>query len=271
MRWRWTRSDLLFLVETLMPESEDQERSADRLQADELLLEAMLDDDRLFQRLMSGGEEILVQVSPRLFFTVLLRRARRDLERETFTVEQRHRQKVVLFDTDRVIELLEQEPVQDYLATMLASFTRIKSMTVPVRVRKGIWRRYRTNELDVDSMMRYCQVLDEAFRFEPYKRIADACLFLAGMFSTYIDAQHRYPLSRQIRPRTKGQICRSLEDYEEYGQAFYRLAAEHEMARMEELDDVLTTLSENFVLAEKPLAFLSERYLRFAKHRLFEI
>jgi hypothetical protein len=270
MMWRLRRRDLLFLADTLMPESRDRERIADLVQDDEGFVDAMLDDDRLFRRLMAE-ERILLRVSPWLFFTVLLRRARRDLEPETFTVERRSRQKVLIFDTDRVIQLLKQEPLRDYLAVMLASFTRVESVTVPVRVRKGAWRRYRASDLDVEGLMRYCQALNEEFRFEPYKRIADVCLFLAGMFPEYVEAQYRYPLSRQLRPRTKGRICRSLEDYEAHGQAFYRLAAEHERARVEGLDEVLTTLSENFVLAEKPLAFLADRYLRFSRRSLFEL
>jgi hypothetical protein len=270
MTWGLMRRDLLFMIETLMPGRDDREHTADLIRGDEELIEAMLDDDRLFRRLM-GEDDILLWVSPWLFFTVLLRRAWRDLEREAFTVEQRHRQKVLLFDTDRVIELLEREALRDYLATMLASFTHIESVTVPVRVRKGIWRRYRTSDLDVEGMMRYCQALDEPFRFEPYRRIGDVCLFLTGMFPEYIEAQYRYPLSRQLRPRMKGRLCRSREDYEAHGRAFYRLAAEHETARAEGLDDVLTTLSENFILAEKPLAFLANRTLQFAKRRLFEL
>jgi len=66
------------------------------------------------------------------------------------------------------------------------------------------------------------------------------------MFPEYIDAQYRYPLSGQIRPRVKSRLCSSLEDHEAYGRAFYWLAAEHETARMEGLDDVLATLPENF-------------------------
>ncbi len=270
MRWRLGRHDLLFMVETLIPGSQPRERLTDLVQDDEQFIEAMLDDDRLFQRLMSE-EEILLKVSPWLFFTVLLRRARRDLEQEAFTVERRSRQKVIIFDTDQVIQLLEQESLRNYLAGMLASFTRVESSTVPVRVRKGVWRKYRTSDLNVESLIRYCQAVDEEFRFESYKRIADVCLFMAGMFPEYIEAQYRYPLSRQIRPRVKGRICSSLEDYEAHGRAFYRLAAEHKRARWEGLDDVLAVLSENFILAEKPLIFLADRYLRFAKHGLFEL
>ena len=41
----------------------------------------------LFQRLLSR-DDILLRVSPWLFFYVLLRRARRDLQQEVFTVEK---------------------------------------------------------------------------------------------------------------------------------------------------------------------------------------
>ena len=269
MEWRLRPRDLQFMVETLMPQIGDIERASDRVGTDAQSIEAMLDDNRLFQRLLNS-DDILLHVSPWLFFVVLLRRAQRDLEQEAYTVEKRHRQKVLLFDTDRVIQLLEQQPVQDYLATMLSSFTRVESITVPVRVRPGVWQKYKVNDLDVDSMMRYCQTTDEPFRFEPYRRIADACLFLAGMFTEYVQGRYRYPLTNQIRPHARGRPCASLEDYEAHGQAFYRLAAEHEMARMEGLEGVLTALSDNFILAEKPLSFLSSRYLSFAKHRLFE-
>jgi hypothetical protein len=107
-----------------MPGNAHPEQASRRLQWDETRLETMLDEPRLFQRIMQQ-KELLPQISPWLFFTLLLRQARRDLEREAFTVEQRGRQKVVLFDTDWVVKLLAQKPIRDYLATMLASFTRL--------------------------------------------------------------------------------------------------------------------------------------------------
>jgi hypothetical protein len=230
----------------------------------------MLDDERLFQRL-SGDEEFLLRVSPWLLFSVFLRQVRRDLEGESFTVERRQKHKVFLFDTDQVIELLQQSELRDYLAALLASFTRIESLTVRVRVRQGIWRRYRTNELDIAGLIRAAEGLEEGQRFEPYKRIADVCLFLTGVFPEFIEAQYRYPLSRQRRPARRGWTRASLEDYESQGQAFYRLAAEHRRAAAQGLDGVLHTLSDNFVLAEKSLALLAKRYLPFVRHALFNL
>jgi hypothetical protein len=270
MRKRLRRHDLAFIVETLTPGTDEWEEMASRFGSDEAFAESVLADDRLFRRLMTS-EETLLQVSPWLLFSVLLRRARRDLQLETFTVERRDRLKVPLFDTDRVIELLEHAPFLCYVADMLASFTRIESVTVPVRVRKGIWRKYRTSDLDVEGLIRYAEGLEETFRFGTYKRIGDVCLFMSGMFPEYIEAQYRYPLSQQIRPRMRGRLLTRLEDYEAHGRAFYRLAAEHEQARMEELQGVLTMLSDNFILAEKPLTFLANRYLGFARHKLFQV
>jgi hypothetical protein len=206
-----------------------------------------------------------------LFFTVLLRQTQRDLKDAAFTPERRNRQKILVFDTERVLELLERESLRDYLATMLASFTRVGSVTVPVKIREGVWRWYRTSDLDVDGLMRYCQSLDEALRFDAYRRIGDVCLFLTGVFPGHIENQFRYPHSGKIRPRSRGRLVRSVEDYEAYGRAFYQLASEHKSAHTEDLSGVLAKLSENFILAEKPLSFLANHYLGFARHRFFEI
>jgi hypothetical protein len=270
MIWKPDRKDLLFLVSTYYPESRDPNRTADMLQGDDQLLEALLDDERLFQRLVSD-EEVLVRASPRLFFTILIRRAWRDLQGEAYTVERRSQQKVVLFDADHAARLLSDEAVRTYLAAMMASFTKVESVTVPVRVRRGVWRKHRTSDLDVESLIRYAEALDPDVRFEPYRRVADLCLFLAGVFPEFVEAQHRYPLSGEVRPRMRGRLLRTLEDHERYGQAFYRLASEQERARIQGLEKVLALLSEDFVLAEKPLSYVAQRYLRFSRHSLFDL
>lgn len=266
---KWSHRDLRFVVETLVPERSDQEHVVDLLQDDKTLLEAMLQDDRLFQQLMAGDQTFL-SVSPQLFFKVLLLRARRDLEQELYTVERRQMQKVVLFDANRVVDLLAESAICDYLAAMLASFTRINSATIPIRIRAGIWRRLRVNDLDVDSLIRYAQILDEEYRCATYQRIGDACLFLTGVFPEFIGHRQSYPQSEEPRPRLKGSLLHSFEDYETYGRTFYRLAARHREAKTQGLDQVFSTLSEQFILAEKPLAFLAERYLAMRKHNLFE-
>lgn len=255
-------SDLLFLVERVMPGYSDKRQAVSLIKDDPDFIEAMLGHEGVFEYLLSDKESLL-KVSPQLFFSVLLTRARRDLEAGAYTVERRQGQRVAIFDAKEAARLLGDRALREYLATMLASFTRIQSFTRRVRVRKGVWRRQRFNELDIDGLIRYCSTLDEEHRFQLYRRIADACLFLAGMFPEYIEGQRSYIFSPRLQRR--------IEDYEREGQTFYGLAAGHRAARASALSGLLSTLAENFCLAEKPLTFLSEHYLQLRKHALFEL
>ena len=122
------------------------------------------------------------EISPALYFEVLLRRAAKDMEVATHTLERTGSQSIPVFDTDEVVELLALPGVLLYLSQMLASFTRISSQVTSVRVRRGIRRRVRHNDLDIDSLMGRLGSAGEEQRFELYRRIADVCLFLSGIF-----------------------------------------------------------------------------------------
>ncbi|MBC7242386.1 MAG: hypothetical protein H5T60_08080 [Anaerolineae bacterium] len=267
-RLSWT--DLLFLVDTVMPGRPDREKVARAIRGDTALLEQLLDDERVFQRVVRE-KELVVELSPWLYFTILLRRVTRELAQEAFTVELRSRQKVILFDTEKVVELLQDEAIRDYLAQMLASFTRVESVTIRMRVRRGVWYRVRASELDVENMIRYAESLEPAFRYGAYRRIGEVCLFLAGVFPEHIDPSRRYPAQQLARWRARSQLLTRLEDYESHGQAFYRLASEHEQARVEGMDTLLRTLAEDFIFAEKALNVLTQRHLQLARHELFQM
>jgi hypothetical protein len=159
--------------------------------------------------------------------------------------------------------------VLKYLADMLNSFTRIESFALPVRVRKGVWHKVRFSDMDIDSLARFCQAIDEEHRFSFYKRIADLCLFILGMFPEYVTMDYRYPSSDEARPKLFSRLRRSAEDYEEEGRRFYKLAGEHRAAALLDMAEVLQKLHDKFNLAKKPLNFISERFLQFRKQKLF--
>jgi hypothetical protein len=265
----WSYRDLRFVVDTLVPGARDREHLVALVQDDPDLLAGMIEDDRLFQSLMAD-EEIFVSVSPLFFFKVLLLRARRDLEREAYTIERRNMQKVALFDAQQVADLLSNSDLTSYLASLLASFTRVRSVTITFQTRPGAYHRLQVNDLDVDSLVRYAQIVAEEQRFAIYQRIADACLFLAGIFPEHIETQRRYPHTGAPRRRLTTSLLHDLEGFENYGRTFYRLAARHRLASAQGLEDVLKTLSRQFILARKPLNFIAERYLTLRKHRLFD-
>ena len=262
--------DLLFMTETLIPEREDKEHLVALLRDDAEFIEAMLQADKLFERICTD-REILVKISPRLFFAVLLRRARKDLQKEAYTIERSHRQRIPVFDSQRVADILHKREVPDYLADMLASFTRVESFSLPIRIRRGIWYRYRFSDMDIDGLIRYCQAIEEGQRFAFYKRIADVCLFLCSIFPEYIESQKRYPWRGVGRLRLLGQHPRTMEEYREEGKGFYERAAQHEAAQAAALDRILAKLAQSFLEAQKALAYMADRYLRFNKENLFAV
>jgi hypothetical protein len=252
--------DLRYVIETVLPERSDVDNLLELLRDDEAFIEAMIADARLFERVMAE-EALGLRFTPTLFFHVLLCQAHKDLQQAYYTVERRDRQKIPIFDSHAVVDLLAEPAMRQYLAEMLASFTRIRGFTYPVRVRRGVWYKQRFSDLDIDSLMRLCQSVDEQLRFGFYKRIADVCLFIAGVFPEYAQP------GASAAWASRGQ--RDLEDYEQEGRQFYELAADHEGAAVLELRDVLLALSERFALAAKPLMFLSEHYLLTRRHMLF--
>jgi hypothetical protein len=259
--------DLDFVIETVNPELMTRK---DTIKSDPSISEAMLEqeNEKLFNRLMLiGGEEILLRISPRLLFDILLRRAVKDLGSQDYTLERTASQKVPVFDSRQVVSLLRNREVRDYLVEMLCSFTKIESFTISVKVGKNLREKVRFNDMDIDSLERWCQKMDEEFRFGFYKRIADVCLFILGIFPEYVIFD--YPLSGESKPAFR--LRKSGEDYEEEGRKFYKLAAQHRNAQILNLAEVLSRLSENFNLAKKPLNLMSERYIQFTKSKLFPI
>ena len=252
-----SESDLDFVVGELAPNAADPGALKRLVIGDAQFRDAMLGDDALLERVLND-DEIFIRISPTLYFEILLRRARRDLRTAAYTEEREGRASIPVFDTPRVLDFMERPRVIEYLASMMASFTRIRSYVVPVRVRRGIRRRVHYSDMDIDSLTRFAAEAEPAQRFGYYKRIADVCLFISGVFP---DGAGRIERSR--RPR------RAAADYEREGRLFYGLAAAHPAARALELADVFAELEENFVSARKPLAFLSSRFLHARARHLF--
>ncbi|MQF67901.1 hypothetical protein FIM05_00270 [SAR202 cluster bacterium AD-802-K11_MRT_200m] len=271
----FTDGDLDFLVSIVLPGLSNALSVREAIRNDPAYRKAIVSDERVFFQVINDKESFL-KISPSLYFEVLLRRAQKDLISSSYTIEREGRGNIPVFDTGKVAGFLDTPNMLEYLANMLASFTRIRSFVVPVRVRKGIRRRVRYNDMDVDSLIDFAARADESERFSYYKRIGDVCLFLTGLFrdSTYSQKSHvgsnfqsgTYPRTTFVRKRR-----RSVEEYESEGRRFYRLAEEHPTASVLELTDVFSVLRDEFSAARKPLAFLSARYLHSRPNKLFDV
>jgi hypothetical protein len=265
---RLSDKDLDFLVETASPGVIDKPKLKQILREHQKLRDTFIDDEKVFRRLMDE-EEAFLRISPALFFEILLRRVARDLKEVGYTIEKTGTTKVPVFDTKNVAEFLSKEYLLDYLADMLASFTRIETYAFSIQVGKHLFKNIKFNDLDMFSLMALCDEVEDEYRLGFYKRIADICLFILGIFPDYAEYDYRYPFSGQLRPQCLGKARMSAEDYEKEGRKFYRLAAEHPSARELDLSDVFWTLHEDFPKAKKPLNFIAEHYLRYKRYRFF--
>ncbi len=252
--------DLLFLIRVLMPGTGDEQKMLRVLRDDEEILEGMLTDEKAFRVLLDDPLSVL-RVSPMLFFAILLARVKADLERHPYTLERSGGLTMALFDAPQVLQLLARRELRTYLTDMLVSFVRINTFSTAVRVRRGIWRRVRFSDFDIDHLVRYGSELDESMRFPVYKRIADICLFTLGIYAPTEGAEApEAPAARQKRSR---------DDYIQQGMSFYALAARHRDADRLRLAEVLSTLAAKLTLAAKPLTVMSARYLQPFKENVF--
>ncbi len=259
-----TDRDLDFIVDHAAPGSGGRSGLKRLIVEDDDFRKAMVGDEQLFLAVTSD-EEILLKLSPHLYFEVLLRRAHSDLESATHTLEQTGRDRVPVFDAREVSAFLGKANVLVYLADMLASFTRVHSYTVPVRMRRGIRRKVRYSDMDVDSLVGMCASADEESRFAFYKRIADLCLFITGIFP----GSAQRPGTADVLGGVRTRMQRGMEEYEREGVRFYRMAEEHPAARTLGLADVFGLLREDFTSARKPLTYIAGQYLHSSGRKLF--
>jgi len=265
---RLSDKDLDFLVETVSPGVTDKPKLKQIIREDEGFRNTFIDDEKVSRRLVNEQEAFL-KISPALFFEVLLRKVAKDLKGVSCTIEKTGTTKIPVFDTKDVVEFLAKESLLDYLADMLSSFTRIETYAFSIQIGEHIFEKFRVNDLDMLSLIDLCEAVEDTYRLGFYKRIADICLFIIGIFPDYAEYNYRYPFSGQLRPQFRGKARMSLEDYEKEGRKFYKLAAEHPSARELDLSEVFWALHEDFQKAKKPLNFVAEHYLRYKRYRFF--
>ena len=255
---RLTESDLKFVVETVATTRRDHDHIIGLIRDKDDLLEPMLEDPKLAERLVNELE-VLVRISPYLMFTVLLRRVRRDLESQSFLLEwDASGQRIPVFAAAQAGELLGDPPMREYLTEMLCSFVRTNIAVLYRQEGRG-WQKRKFSDMDMDDMMALCQLVESQLKPRFYKRIADIALFLTGIYPDHASAFVRKPRS---------QDWRLVPDYERAGRRFYTLAARE--AEPPGPASVFEQLAEKFTLAREALNLLSDRYLKPIRSRYFD-
>jgi hypothetical protein len=256
--------DLRFILDVVAGSVHDVKKMLRTLREDAEILEGMLSDDRLLQHILRSPETVL-NVSPQLFFTVLLFNVKKQLRDRPYTMEKTSRYDTYLFDACKVEDLLNDDRTMAYLSNMLVSFVKINSFTYLIREKPEKWRRSRFSDFDINTLLRFAEQLEWRDRLYCYKRIADICLFITGVFPEHMDDVEYEGTTRPTSRFAK----KTREEYEEQGKHFYRAAATIAEESLTDLSEVLQRLSDNFTLAVKPLNYMNLHYLGFVKKSLF--
>lgn len=253
-----TESDLKFVVETVATKRRDHDHIIELVRDKDDLLEPMLEDPKLAERLI-GELEVLVRISPYLMFSVLLRRVRRDLESRSFVLERDARgNRPPVFEAAQAGQLLGDPSLREYLIEMLCSFVRTNVVVLYRQEGRG-WQQRKFSDMDMDDMMALCRLVESELKPHFYKRIADIALFLTGIYPDHTSLFVR-------RPRS--QDWRLAPEYEREGRRFYALAARETDAPG--TISVFEKLAEQFALAREALNTLSDHYLKPIRARCFD-
>ncbi|MBW2431188.1 MAG: hypothetical protein JRF56_19700, partial [Deltaproteobacteria bacterium] len=119
---RLSHRDLDFLVETASPDVTDKASLKRIIQEDADFRSKYVGDEKVF-RTVIDDEQVLLKISPTLYFEILLRKAARDLSATSYTLEKTLTMSIPVFDADDLVALLAEESLLAYLADMLSSFT----------------------------------------------------------------------------------------------------------------------------------------------------
>src|SRR5262249_33916301 len=172
---RLTENDLKFVVETVATERRDHGKLVALVRDKPDLLDPMLDDPKLAERLLNE-QEAFALVSPYLLFAALLRRVLREIKGRTFILERDARGKSIpVFEADKVAQLLAEPAMREYLIEMLCSFVRTNTGTLYYKER-GQWRHRKFSDLDMYDMIALCQLVEPGWKPRLYKRIGDIAL-----------------------------------------------------------------------------------------------
>jgi hypothetical protein len=216
--------------------------------------------------------EPIVRASPFLTFAVAVERVAEDLRDATHVHEWvGPRQRLPVLGADDLRELMADGSRRAFLATLLASFTRVSSGTVWSRTSRG-WRRRRFSELDLVRLAGMLDVLPEARHPAVHRRLGDLSLFLAGVFPDHTAGRAFRPIDLQRLGRAAAVPGRPAEALEEaletrggvglldhLGERWYRLAARTPAASGSA--GVLQGVAERFVNARRALNLLADRHL----------
>lgn len=209
-RVQFTAEDIDFVLSVLGPKAGSAETLV-QLLGDEETRDLILDDESLLRAVLEHRN--CLRISTHFYFYILVRHAFRRSE-------------------------LNERPLADYVASVLAEFSQIERNQCMVKGQPA--------DYFVD-MLAALQTADDTTSFYIRAHIGNQSLFMSGVFPD------------RIRFRSERRGAPGLNYYEGLGRSNFRAASDHHLAHKYDLSGIFNTLSERFQETRMALNDLRER------------
>lgn len=250
---RPSEGDLDFLATVVGGRGADRARVRRRLHQDPGFLAEALDRPQALSCL-DGDAQASVTISPWLLFALLLRAAERDLGPLGAIPEWTGRHLVVpVLDGAVARSALAQPGVRAELERVLTAFTHTSAWRMTV-YENGRVRQLQVSDLEPESLEQVLPYAHGEVAGDLLRRMADAYLFLAGVYPDHV-------------VEGRGQ---DLLAWERRGQGLYRTAAAHYEEEAPDWARNLEDLAASFHPARRALNFVMERYMTKTHRSWFE-
>lgn len=284
-----SNEDLALLVEAAGIGGRRPDRVAALLRDEPELIEQLLGRREVFDYLFAPGreEEVLLRASPFLVFAVMVRRGVEDLRQLRFVQEWvGPRQRVPVFDVEHMRRFAADPVRRYYLASLLASYTRVVSGSVVTRTPRGL-RRRAFSELDPVMLAELVDAVPETERPLVYRRLGDLALFLTGVFPDHAGRRALRLSELQRLLRAAGVEGPEMMEFveaatggpedpfgavgvlEQLGQRWYRLACGG--TGVPGFQRIIMDVAEQFRQARRLLNFITDRYLHRMRSQWFPL
>jgi hypothetical protein len=213
-RVQFTAEDIEFILNVLRPKVNSSECLV-QLLADEESRDLILDDEALLHAILENRN--CLRISTHFYFYILVRQVFRRSG-------------------------LDERKVADYVAEMLADFSKAEQMQLRVNGQE--------RPLDYFfEMLSALQTVDDTTRFFIRAHIGNHSLFLSGVFP------------ERVRHRAEFKGAPDLKYYEELGSASFRAARDHRLAYKYDVAEIFDFLGERFQTTRRALNDLGDRLL----------
>ena len=212
-------TDLQFLIENFPKPGRSYEEIAQLVDSLPAALDSMLNSEALFNEIRDH-EQFILQISPFLFFNVLLRRS---------LIDQR---------------ILGDKRVVNYIANLLSIFIRAERVH---QLHKGGDQTFHY----ITDMIQEAANSDKRKQFLIYSHIGNYSLYITGLFPQWIEYRHRYknrPVNTQFYTNFGREYYERASTHalaREYGldEVFFRLSIMFEVYK-----DALNHLTKQYLV-----------------------